>query len=135
MAATSAVAATSRSAGRRCALVLALFVSSCLAAPPHVSLTVALKAGEPPFKSIDSIPYFEGETGFDAMLLAQGTTPRINMSWTDYPGLGVLISAIDGIGGDPGAYWHLSVNNVSSDVGISARVLKDGDEIEWDYVS
>ena len=100
-------------------------------APAFVSLFTALNTSRSSrLKTIPAISWFAGQTGFQAMLLATGTTPRLNFTSFDYGGdLGEYITSIDGIGN--GGYWIFEVNGKESELGISATRLAAADTLAW----
>lgn len=90
--------------------------------------------GNPPNKRITGIPWQSGMTVLDAMNEAQNAGELTYTSQTD-SSLGVYITGIDGVMQTQTTYWLFCVNNVTSQVGVSEKVLNDGDNVEWYYTS
>lgn len=56
-----------------------------------------------------------------------------NITYEDYPGMGVLITGINGIENSAEMFWMYNINGNMSAVGVSAYVPQAGDEIEFFY--
>lgn len=73
----------------------------------------------------------EGMTVFD-VLQQQAEARDWQLDYKDYgEGMGVLVSKIDGMGGEDGRWWQFWVNGTYSQVGASSVVLNPGDVIVW----
>jgi hypothetical protein len=104
--------------------------------PKFISISLTHNASRPPLKVIPSVPWFSGATGFQMMLLATTTSPKLNFTFTDYGAMGAFITNIDGIDGSGSSgYWSLFVNNVELQVGVSSAVVQAGDAMQWRFVS
>ncbi len=53
----------------------------------------------------------------------------------NFSGLGAYVTTVNGIteDTDAGMYWTYSVNNKKATSGISSKVLKKGDSVQWSY--
>lgn len=78
------------------------------------------------------VSYEEGDSVFDVMQrLASFSSPDFYFEYKKYPSLGVFVEKINGIKGQPGAYWIYYVNDKEAKVGVSKQILKSGDVVTW----
>lgn len=55
-----------------------------------------------------------------------------NLQYTDYGGsMGIFITGLNGVAAAANQYYEFRVNGVSSDIGISSYVCKDGDRLDF----
>jgi len=71
------------------------------------------------------------ETVIDAMSAARAD--GLAFTGENYPSLGFMVTALNGIGPNDGDSWFLYVNGASSDVGASSARVSPGDTVEWKY--
>lgn len=114
-----------------------LALAVCASAQQFLSLLVSNSTGV--MANISSVPFIGacggaggGMNAWQATLLAGATaTDAINVQWKTYPGLGVFVTAINGIAGSDSAYWELSLNGKSAGVGAQDLPVAAGDVIGW----
>ena len=75
-----------------------------------------------------------GKTVFDLMKRLQDETD-FQFTGTDYDYLGFFVESINGIynNSSTGEYWIYYVNDEKAKMGISSRLIKNNDVIEWKY--
>ena len=101
-------------------------------------VTITISINDSQVRSLNDIQWHSGMNVQDAMETAYGTSPGYGFV-LQYFGkdLGYEAVAIDGIlsqsGTDEYLFWQLSIDGVIADKGIDETILKDGDEVEWDY--
>jgi len=85
-------------------------------------------------KTITTIPYKQNMSVWDAMVLAQYTTPNIKFTYALTPS-SRYFTGIDGLKENTTTnyYWFFYVDGIYNRVDADDAFLKDGQEIEWDY--
>ena len=96
-----------------------------------VSLLLHLPAGD---KAVTGIAHQSGMTILDAMKLAR-EDGKLAFRDSVYPGLGPFVAEIESVSPANGFFWMFCVNDTSGTVGVSAKVLNLGDQVEWHYVN
>lgn len=96
-----------------------------------VSLLIHLPAGD---KAVPGIAHQAGMTILDAMKLAR-EDGKLAFRDSVYPGLGPFVAEIESVSPANGFFWMFCVNDTSGTVGVSAKVLNLGDQVEWHYVN
>lgn len=89
---------------------------------------VLLVAGEQKYESQINK---ENESLYDLMIELQNDNIDFSFQGKDFPGLGFFVDEINGIKGEPGAYWLYYINNKKAETGITNYILKNGDIINW----
>lgn len=100
------------------------------AAISTVSMTVDAK-GYIPFDTVAGIPWKAGMTVGDAVR----ATDAIQFGTKDYPDLGRLVNAVNGLENNThdGHYWQFCVDGVFSEVGMDEKPLSAGQVVNWYY--
>lgn len=77
-----------------------------------------------------NLPFKAGESAFEAMfrLKQEG---EIVFEAKNYSGIGQFIYSIEGVPSDNKHFWILYINNKKAEVGASAYLLSENDEILW----
>jgi hypothetical protein len=78
----------------------------------------------------DTIPGSISVYDFMSKLQGEG---KINFTEKNYPGMGKLITAINGIKNNGEQNWIYYVNGVEANVGVSNYKINLGDVISWKY--
>jgi hypothetical protein len=96
-----------------------------------VSILINLTSGP---KAVSGIPHTQGMTILDAMKIARDEH-KLAFRDTTFPGMGPFINEVESIAPANGYFWMFCVNDTSGTVGVSAKVLNLGDQVEWHYVN
>lgn len=76
-----------------------------------------------------SVEVSPNQSAWEAVQKAIGIS---NLQYTDYGGsMGIFVTGFNGIAAAGNQYYEFRVNGVSSDVGISSYVCKDGDGLDF----
>jgi len=106
-------------------------------AEQQIQVSLMLDFGNGEIQTFNDI-FLEEETTVFELLKKITSENNLEFRYKDYGGeLGALIESINNVANDVKAnrFWHYWVNNVYAEVGASNYQLKDGDVIEWKYVS
>jgi hypothetical protein len=102
---------------------------------PEIVVSLRLEFGNGNIRTFNDIKLEKGKTVFD---LLKKVTQENNMelSFKEYPDLGVFIESIDKVTNDPknNKWWQYWVNGEYGQAGASNFILKDGDLVKWKYV-
>lgn len=102
---------------------------------PEIVVSLRLDLSERNIKTFNNIQLGEEKTVF-ALLKKVTQENNLELSYKEYPDLGVFIESIDNFANDPGRnlWWQYWVNEEYGQVGTSNFILKNGDIVEWKYV-
>jgi hypothetical protein len=91
-------------------------------------------AGAPSQRAPVSMPFAvaPGAKALDAIKVALGDN---NVSTQEFSGLGAFVTGFYGVQAQGNNFWEFRVNGESSDVGVSAYEVKEGDVLEFRYAS
>jgi hypothetical protein len=100
-----------------------------------IVVNLRLEFGNGNIRTFNDIKLEKGKTVFD--LLKKATQENnMELSFKEYPDLGVFIESIDKVTNDPknNKWWQYWVNGEYGQAGASNFILKDGDLVKWKYV-
>ena len=102
---------------------------------PEIVVSLRLDLGERNIKTFNNIQLGEEKTVF-ALLKKVTQENNLELSFKEYPDLGVFIESIDKMTNDPknNKWWQYWVNGEYGQVGASLYKLKNGDIVEWKYI-
>jgi len=102
---------------------------------PEIVVSLRLDLGERNIKTFNNIQLGEEKTVF-ALLKKVTQENNLELSFKEYPDLGVFIESIDKMTNDPknNKWWQYWVNGEYGQVGTSLYKLKNGDIVEWKYI-
>lgn len=76
----------------------------------------------------------DGATALDALRDLNAQDPTMRLTTKTYTGLGDLVESMyEKTNGTDERYWQYQVNGIEAQVGASAYVLKDTDNVEWEF--
>lgn len=101
----------------------------------EIKASLLLDFGEGNIKNFENIQLEKEKTVFN-LLKKVTKANNLELSYKEYPGMGVFIESIDNIKNDPqkNKFWQYWVNGKYAQVGASKFILKEGDFVEWKYV-